>query len=186
MPMTCSARREGLALVSNLLDRSVPQIPIFNGLIGHDHPGVCNWDGVWPDWNRVTFRAGHDWKKLSQFMLQIRDQSNALASFHVNLTDVNAGLADYPETRAFFDQLVRTQSIYRRDSARQAAAPAILTFPPTSPSSSPSSRSKDNAAIAIIALVNYKKFWDSGLAGQMIDTFYGHLPYPPPCSTSTC
>ncbi len=34
--------------------------------------------------------------------------------------------------------------------------------------------------IAIIALVNYQKFWASGLAGQMIDTFYSHLPYPPP------
>ena len=34
--------------------------------------------------------------------------------------------------------------------------------------------------IAIIALVNYQKFWASGLARQMIDTFYGHLPYPPP------
>ena len=60
-------------------------------------------------------------RKLSGFMLRIREQSSALASFHVNLTDVNAGLRDYPETRAFFDQLVRTQSIYRRDRSRRPA-----------------------------------------------------------------
>ncbi len=28
--------------------------------------------------------------------------------------------------------------------------------------------------------MNYKKFWDSGMAKQMIDDFYRHLPYPPP------
>lgn len=170
---------EGVAMVSNLLDRSVPQIPIFNGLIGHDHPGVANWDGVWPYWNRVTFRAGNDWKKLSEFMLRLRDQSNALASFHVNLTDVNAGLRDYPETREFFDQLVRTESIYRRD--RQAGQRTGTPYVPADLDATIALEPrKDNASIAIIALVNYKKFWDSGLARQMIDTFYGHLPYPPP------
>ena len=48
---------EGHAIVANLLDGTVPQITIVNGLIGHDHPGAWNWDGLWPYWNRVTFRA---------------------------------------------------------------------------------------------------------------------------------
>jgi Glycosyl hydrolase 101 beta sandwich domain len=170
---------EGVAMVANLLDRSVPQILVFNGLIGHDHPGAANWDGIWPDWNRVTFRAGHDWKKLSDFMLRVREKSNASASFHVNLTDVNAGLRDYPETRAFFDQLVKTQSIYRRDrvAGKRDGIPYVPTDLDATIALEPR---KDNESIAIIALVNYKKFWDSGLARQMIDTFYGHLPYPPP------
>ena len=34
--------------------------------------------------------------------------------------------------------------------------------------------------VAVFALVNYKNFWDSGLAKKMIDEFYGHLPYAPP------
>jgi hypothetical protein len=168
---------EGIALVSNLLDQSVPQIPLFNGLIGHDHPGPANWDGVWPYWNRVTFRAGHDWQKLSDFMVRIREKSKASASFHVNLTDVDAGLRDYPETRAFFDQLVKTQSIYRRDrvAGKRTGDPYVPQDLDATIALEPR---KDNQAI--IAPVNYKKFWDSGLARQMIDTFYSHLPYPPP------
>ena len=39
---------EGHAIVANLLDGSVPQITIVNGLIGHDHPGAWNWDGLRP------------------------------------------------------------------------------------------------------------------------------------------
>ncbi len=30
------------------------------------------------------------------------------------------------------------------------------------------------------ALVNYQNFWQSGLAQEMLDEFYGHLPYAPP------
>ena len=50
------------------------------------------------------------------------------------------------------------------------------------PTSTPPSRSspEKTMAIAIIALVNYKRFWDSGMARQMIDMFYRRLPYPPP------
>lgn len=33
---------EGHAIVANLLDNSVPQITIVNGLIGHDHKGPWN------------------------------------------------------------------------------------------------------------------------------------------------
>ena len=43
----------GIKITSNLLDGSVKQIFFLNGVIGHDHPGICNWDGVWPYWNRV-------------------------------------------------------------------------------------------------------------------------------------
>jgi len=32
-----------------------------------------------------------------------------------NWADVNIGLRDYPESRAFFQKLVETKSIYRRD-----------------------------------------------------------------------
>ena len=58
---------EGYAIVANLLDGTVPQITIVNGLIGHDHHGPWNWDGLWPDWDRVTFRAG-SFEKLAAFM----------------------------------------------------------------------------------------------------------------------
>ena len=39
---------QGHEIVANLLDGTVPQITIVNGLIGHDHPGAWNWDGLWP------------------------------------------------------------------------------------------------------------------------------------------
>ena len=105
---------EGHALVANLLDGTVPQITIVNGLIGHDHPGAWNWDGLWPFWNRATFRAG-SFEKLAQFMLRAKKNSNVYTGFHLNLTDVNIGLRDYPESREFFRKLVETRSIYRRD-----------------------------------------------------------------------
>ena len=104
----------GLKITARLLDGSVRQIPIINGIIGHDHPGMCNWDGLWPYWNRVTYRGG-DWNRLAAFMRRTRDMSNTYPGFHVNLTDVNVGLRDYPESRAFFEELVETQSIYRRE-----------------------------------------------------------------------
>jgi len=50
---------EGMLITSNLFDKSVQQIPITSGLVGHDHPGGWNWDGMWPYWNRVTFRGGN-------------------------------------------------------------------------------------------------------------------------------
>ncbi len=122
---------EALAMTSHLLDDSVPQITILAGLVGHDHAGAANWDGLWPDWNRVTYRAGHDWQKLAEFMLHARDRANTRISFHVNLTDVNAGLADYPDSRDFFQQLVRSESIYRRDFDRQAGRRAGTPYVPT-------------------------------------------------------
>jgi hypothetical protein len=173
----------GVKIVSNLLDGSVPQIPMFNGIIGHDHPGAWNWDGAWPCWNRVTFRAGNRWETLAGFMARIRDHANARASFHVNLTDVNIGLRDYPETRAFFQKLVETRSIYRRDwnpatKQRDAEPPYVPREIDRFISESDGKVSPN--PVPIFALVNYKRFWDSGLAKQMLDEFYGHLPYPPP------
>ena len=100
---------EGHAIVANLLDGTVPQITIVNGLIGHDHPGAWNWDGLWPFWNRATFRAG-SFEKLAQFMLRAKQNSNVYTGFHLNLTDVNIGLRDYPASREFFRKLVETRS----------------------------------------------------------------------------
>ena len=45
---------EGHAIVAHLLDGTVPQITIVTGLIGHDHPGAWNWDGLWPCWTART------------------------------------------------------------------------------------------------------------------------------------
>jgi len=164
----------GTALTSHLLDGTVRQIIIMNGVVGHDHPGKCNWDGLWPDWNRLTFRANHDWSQLDAFMLRERDQYNAYPTFHVNLTDVNAGLGDYPESRAFFEKLVAAKALYRREW--NPVTRKRDSEPPTIPSAIPANADP----ISIFALVNYKNFWDSGLAKGMIDEFYGRLPYAPP------
>jgi trk system potassium uptake protein TrkA len=89
---------KGLAITANLLDGSIRQIPIMNGIIGHDHPGPWNWDGSWPYWDRVTFRA-KDWVTLHDFMQRMKVQHNVLVSFHVNLTDVNAAIVAIGEDR---------------------------------------------------------------------------------------
>ena len=164
---------EGIHIAANLLDNDIHQVAMFNGLVGHDHPGGWNWDGLWPYWNRVTFRAGNSWDKLSAFMARINRDSNAKASFHVNLTDVNIGLRDYPETREFFKRLVETKSIYRRDfnsdtRRRDIDPPYIMQELP------------EGNPVEIVSLVNYGNFWDSGLAKEMIDEFYSRIPYAPP------
>lgn len=164
----------GVEVTSNLFDGSITQIPILNGIIGHDHPGACNWDGVWPYWNRVTFRANHSWKDLSESMERMRTDSNVRCSFHLNLTDGDVGLRDYDETRAFFDKLVKAKAIYRRDW--NGTTGRFDLGEPYVPQAVPA---KDNP-IEIFALVNYQNFWKSGLAKEMIDEFYGHLPYAPP------
>jgi hypothetical protein len=163
----------GLKITANLLDSSVRQILILNGIIGHDHPGMCNWDGLWPYWNRVTYRGG-DWERLAAFLRQARDEANAYPGFHLNLTDVNVGLRDYPQSRAFFKKLVDTQSIYRREW--NPATNARDRGPPSVPQTIPSKE----GPVEIFALVNYQRFWQSGLAKRMIDEFYARLPYPPP------
>ncbi len=153
------------------------QIPIINGLIGHDHLGAWNWDGLWPYWGRVTHRAG-SWDALNASMKRMRERANVALSFHLNLTDVNVGLRDYPESRAFFGKLVETKSIYRRDVNPATRARDREPYVPRQipPPADPEGRDP----VAIFALVNYKRFWDSGLARDMIDSFYARLPYPPP------
>ena len=39
---------------------------------------------------------------------------------------------------------------------------------------------KPGDPIDIFAIVNYKRFWDSGMAREMFDEFFSKLPYPPP------
>jgi len=167
----------GLAIVFHLLDGSIQQIPLINGIISDDHPGFCNWDGIWPYWNHVSFRA-KNWDYLHSFMRRVSDKYNTKVSFHVNLTDVNIGLNAYPETRAFFKKLVETKSIYRRDW--NSVTNKRDVEPPYVPQDFPAASGGKENPIKIFALVNYKNFWDSGMAKQMIDEFYGHLPYPPP------
>jgi len=164
---------QGHAIVANLLDGTVAQITIVGGLIGHDHRGAWNWDGLWPCWNRVTFRAGN-FEKLAAFMARAKKNSNVYTGFHLNLTDVNFGLRDYPESHAFFQKLVETKSIYRRDwnpetNRRDKEPPYVPTEIPAG-----------DDPVPIFALVNYKNFWDSGLAKEMIDGFYAKLPFAPP------
>jgi hypothetical protein len=169
---------EGHAIVAGLLDGTVPQITIVAGLIGHDHPGAWNWDGLWPYWNRATFRAG-SFEKLAAFMARAKKNSNVHTGFHLNLTDVNIGLRDYPESRAFFQKLVETKSIYGRDWNKAARRREGEPFVPLE-----IEKYADNAGnpnpVQIFALVNYKQFWDSGLAKEMIDGFYAKLPIAPP------
>jgi len=171
---------EGHAIVANLLDYSVPQITIVNGLIGHDHPGPWNWDGLWPYWNRTTFRAG-GFEKLAAFMKRAKEQSNVHTGFHLNITDVNIGLRDYPESRAFFQKLVETKSIYHRDWDTTANKRAGTPFVPNEIDRHASAKpGQPLDPVQIFALVNYKQFWDSGLAKEMIDGFYAKLPFAPP------
>ena len=166
----------GLAITHHLLDDSIQQIPMINGLISDDHPGICNWDGIWPYWNRVSYRA-KNWDYLRGFMQRANEKSNAKISFHVNLTDVNVGMNAFPETREFFKKLVETKSIYRRDLNKETGK---RDGEPYVPQDFPAPGKEEQNPIQIFALVNDKNFWDSGLAKQMIDEFYGHLPYPPP------
>jgi len=171
---------EGHAIVANLLDGTVPQITIVNGLIGHDHPGPWNWDGLWPYWNRATFRAGN-FEKLAAFMARAKKNSNVYTGFHLNLTDVNIGLRDYPESRAFFQKLVETKSIYRRDWSKETNKRDGEPFVPLEIDQySGAKPGQPHNPVGIFALVNYKNLWDSGLAKEMIDGFYAKLPFAPP------
>ena len=169
----------GLRLAAAMLDGDVRQLTLTNGLIGHDHPGGWNWDGLWPFWDRPTFRAG-DWDRLSAFIRAAEREANAKISYHVNLTDVNTGLADYPESLAFFRRLVETKSIYRRDWDKAANKRAGTPYVMTEEQLLAERRDAKGDPIRICSLVNYGNFWDSGLAKEMIDSFYSHLPYAPP------
>ena len=173
-PDFLASTEAGLGITYHLLDGSIEQIPLMTGVIGDDHTGICNWDGIWPYWSHVSYRA-KNWDYLRGFMQRVSDKCNTKVSFHVNLTDVNVGLRAYPETRDFFKKLVETKSIYRRD--RNPASRRDYLEPPYVPQEIPANEPNP---ISIFALVHYQNFWDSGLAKQMIDDLYSHLPYAPP------
>ena len=170
-----------IAAVQNLLDNSIRSVVITSGFIGCD-TGACNWDGSWPYWNRATYRVKSDWKVLADFMTAMRDQHNAWISFHTNITDVNVGLAHYPEMRAFFEKLLEHRACYSRDVGGcggpylgEAYVPDHI---PVEKAKMPYVQAGD--AADIFAVVDYQRFWNSGLAREMIDEFFAHLPYPPP------
>jgi hypothetical protein len=162
---------ETIAAVANRLDHAVEHIVFLSGAIGADE-GYLPWDGVWPYWQRLTWRVGGGWEELSRFMVEMRDRHRAHISFHVNCTDVNAGLRLYPETRAFFERLVEAKAVYARPKGFNAQPWFGLPYvPQTIP---------EGDASEIFAMVHYQRFWDSGLAKEQIDGFFGRLPYLPP------
>ncbi len=172
--------KAGFRLVSRMLDGDIRQITIVNGIVGDDHRGGWNWDGLWPYWNRATFRVGGSMGKLHDFMKAAHDEANTFVSFHVNLTDVNVGLADYPESLEFFRRLVATKSIYRRDWNPSAGKRDGNPYTMTEEQLLAERKASRSGTIEICSLVDYKRFWDSGLAKEMIDSFYAALPYAPP------
>lgn len=170
-----------IADVANRLDRAVRQVVFINGAIGVDDTALP-WDGSWPYWDRPTFRINHDWDYLARFMLDMRDNHDAFISFHLNITDVNVGLAQTPETRSFFERLRDNKCIYTREAGGCGKPWFGLPFVPREipvgkarmPYSLPGSGED------IFALVDYKQLWDTGIAREIIDRFLGRLPYPPP------
>jgi len=166
--------------IQNLLDNSVRSCVITSGLIGVD-ASFQNWDGPWPYLNRATYRAGHDWKNIARFMAQMRDKHNTWISFHTNITDVNVGLREYSEMREFFEKLRAADAIFTRDGEGcgvQLKGPAhVPQSIPFQVAKMPYVEAGDPADI--FAIVNYKNFWESGLAKEMIDEFFNYLPYPP-------
>ena len=170
---------KGLKMANRMLDGDVRMVTLSMGLVGHDHHGGWNWDGLWPMWDRPTYRVG-SWENLKSFMEAADREANTKISFHVNLTDVNTGLADYPESLAFFRRLVETKSIYRRDWDKAANKRAGTPYVMTEEQLKAERNAERGNPIEICSLVNYKNFWDSGLAKEMIDSFYSHLPYAPP------
>ena len=170
---------KGLKAASRMLDGDVRMVTLSMGLVGHDHLGGWNWDGLWPYWNRPTFRVG-GWEGLRAFMEAADREANTKISFHVNLTDVNTGLADYPESLAFFRRMRETGSLYRRDWDKSAKARVGSPYVMTEEQLKAARNADKGNPIEICSLVNYKRFWDSGLAKEMIDEFYAHLPYAPP------
>lgn len=171
---------EAIRRVHNLLDNSIRSSIITCGLIGVDD-SFQNWDGPWPYINRATYRVGHNWENIARFMSQMRDEHDAWISFHTNITDVNVGLREDPEMQAFFDELVLAEAIFTRDGSGSGVplkGPAYVPQRiPFEVAKMPYVQPGDPADI--FAIVNYQKFWDSGLARKMIDEFFARLPFPP-------
>jgi len=181
-PNALEGAARGIEVVANLLDRSARQIVFVSGAIGSD-AGLVNWDGCWPYLGRASFRINHDWDYLSRFMLDMRALHRADISFHVNLTDVNVGLSQYPETRAFFEQMREARALYTRPGTGRCGMPfdGAAYVPQTIPvHEAKMPYCVPGEPTDIFALVDYLKFWQSGLASDSIDALYRHLPYAPP------
>jgi len=166
-----------IAAWANLTDHAVPQLVQLLGAVGADQ-GRFSWDGTWPYWSRPTFRVGHSWDRLARFMETMRREHNAWISFHLNISDVNHGLALYPETRAFFERLRDARCIYARPEGVMNAPWRGLPFVPAKLPADPALPGFE--ASDIFAYVDYRRLWDSGLAAEIVDEFYAHLPYAPP------
>lgn len=174
-----------IARIADYLDRSVRQVPFLMGAVGVDDTPRASHDGSWPFWNRPTFRVGGSWERLAEFMLQMRERHNTWISFHLNLTDVNRGLDQTPQSRTFRERLRREGCFYTREGGEcgrplhgRARVPLEPELWPRGETRMPYVAPKD--AEDILAIVNYKRLWDSGIAREMIDEFYAHLPYAPP------
>lgn len=163
--------RAAIAEVANRLDHAVDHVVQLTNVFGADQ-GFLPWDGLWPYWQRLTYRIP-GWDELSRFMVEMREQHRASITFHLNLTDVNAGLRLYPETRVFFERLRDARAIYSRPTGRNAQPWSGLPFVPQS-------LPADADPAEIIALVDYRRYWESGLAREQIDGLLDRLPYIPP------
>ncbi len=175
-----SRAAEAIAGVQNLLDNTVRSCVITNGFIGLDDV-FPNWDGTWPYILRPTYRAGHNWDNIANFMLEMRDRHNAWISFHTNVTDVNVGLREHPEMLAFFERLQAADALFTRNGYGCGIPfKGNAYIPRTIPvHKATMDYVKPGEAADIFAIVNYKNFWDSGLAKEMLDAFFENLPYPP-------
>jgi len=165
-----------IAAVANMTDHAIPQVVQLLGAVGADE-GSLSWDGTWPYWSRPTFRVGHSWDRLARFMEAMLRDHQASISFHLNISDVNDGLALYPETRAFFERLRDARCIYKRPEGINNLPWRGLPFVPQAIPVNPATPGFD--ASHMFAYVDYWRLWESGLAKEIVDDFYSHLPYSP-------
>ena len=100
-------------------------------------------------------------------MEKMRREHNAVISFHLNISDVNAGMILYPETRAFFERLRDAKCIYARPVGFMNAPWHGLPFVPQALPAKPGSPGFN--ASDMFAYVDYLRLWESGLAREIID-----------------
>lgn len=176
-----SMAEEKIREIYHLTDGAVRQIVFFNGAVGMDE-GYFSWDGSWPYWGRPTYRINHDWQYLGDFMMKMKEMYNTFVSFHVNITDVNAGLALADETRKFFERLRDNKCIYARPHGKDAqpwfGLPCVPDEIPLY-EETPQGRKKLDPS-DIFAMVDYKQLWDTGIACEIIDGLFSKLPFVPP------
>lgn len=170
-----------IASVANLLDNSLRQVIIMSGAIGMD-TGMQSWDGSWPYLLRPSYRINYDWEYLATFMRDMRDHHNTLITFHTNITDANGGLAHSEETQQFFERLRDARCIYTRAGGSCGEPYTGPAFVPTEIQTETPKMPYVEAGDAsdIFAVVDYLRFWESGIAKEQFDTFFAHLPYVPP------